>query len=182
LIIIVVPNKFLNRNLILKVNIMKKNNLNFMNKEDYSLMDIYTTSIYNDVTEFTILKTLFKEIKIIRPLNIAKIKQLDLNPEVSLIEIKIENITSSINFIDRSLKNSKFLNVGRETDIVTYGIDLTLRDIQILKEETAVLNKTVIYFKNQEQSKMSLSKESINLDNLNFVVINNVKKIIFLEN
>ena len=153
---------------------MKKNNLGFMNKEDYSLIDIYTTNIYNDVTEFTILKTLFKEIKIIRPLNISKIKQLDLNPEVSLIEIKIENITASINFIDRSLKNSKFLNVGKETDIVTYGIDLTIRDVQILKEETIILNKTVLYFKNQEQSKFGLSKESINLDNINFTLINNV--------
>lgn len=156
---------------------MKKNNLNFMNKEDYSLMDIYTSSIYNDVTEFTILKTLFKEIKIIRPLNIAKIKQLDLNPEVSLIEIKIENITSSINFIDRSLKNSKFLNLGKETDIVTYGIDLTLRDIQILKEETIILNKTILYLKNQEQSKFGLNKENINLENLNFAVINSVNNL-----
>lgn len=148
-----------------------------MNKEDYSLMDIYTSNIYNDVTEFAILKTLFKEIKIIRPLNITKIKQLDLNPEISLIEIKIENITSSINFIDRSLKNSKFLNAGKETDIVTFGIDLSLRDIQILKEETIILNKTVLYFKNQEQSKFGLNKESINLENINFDVINNVNKI-----
>jgi len=110
---------------------MKKNNLNFMNKDDYSLIDIFTTSIYNEVKEFSILKTLFKEIKIIRPLNISTIKQIDLNPEISLIEIKIENITSSINFIDRSLKNSKFLNIQKDVDIVKNGIDLTLRDVQI---------------------------------------------------
>lgn len=147
-----------------------------MNQQDYSLLDIYTTSIYNDVKEFTVLKTLFKEVKIIRPLNISRIKQLDLNPEISLIEIKIENITSSINFIDRSLKNSKFLNLGKEIDIVTYGIDLTLRDIQILKEETVILNKTVLYFKNQEECKFGLNKENINMENLNFGIINSVKK------
>jgi len=153
---------------------MKKNNLNFMNQEDYSLIDIYTTSIYNEIKEFSILKTLFKEIKIIRPLNISKIKQLDLNPEISLIEIKLENISSSINFIDRSLKNSKFLNIGKDIDIVKYGIDLTLRDVQILKEETIILNKIVLHYKNQEQSKFGINKENINLENLNFGIINNV--------
>ncbi len=153
---------------------MKKNNLNFMNKDDYSLIDIFTTSIYNEVKEFSILKTLFKEIKIIRPLNISTIKQIDLNPEISLIEIKIENITSSINFIDRSLKNSKFLNIQKDVDIVKNGIDLTLRDVQILKEETVILYKTVIHSINQNQSKFALNKENIKLEYVYLGVINNV--------
>jgi len=160
----------------MKINILKKNNLNFINQQDYSLLDIYTTNIYNEVKEFTILKTLFKEVKIIRPLNIERIKQLDLNPENSLIEIKIENITSSINFIDKGLKNSKFLILGKEVDIVTYGIDLTIRDVQILKEETILLNKTVFYYKNQEQSKIGFNKDNINLENYNFTIVNNVNK------
>lgn len=145
-----------------------------MNPQNYSLLDIYTSSIYNDIKEYTTIKTLFKEIKIIRPLNISKIKQIDLNPEISLLEIKIENITSSINFIDRSLRNSKFLNYGKEVDVVTYGIDLTLRDIQILKEETIIINKTILNYKTQQDSKYGTSKENINLEKLNFGIVNNV--------
>ena len=166
----------MNKNLIMKVNIMKKNNLTFMNPSNYSLFDVYTTGVYNEVQEFTTMKALFKEVRIIRPLNISKIKQIDLNPSISLFEIKIENITSRINFVDRSLKNSKFLNIKQEGDIVTNGIDLTLRDVQILKEETLISNKTIIWIKNGEENKIEMPQDNINLENLNFSIVNNVRK------
>lgn len=155
---------------------MKKNNLSFMNPSNYTLLDIYTTGVYNEVNEFTTMKALFKEIKIIRPLNITKIKQIDINPSISLFEIKLENITSKINFIDRSLKNSKFLNVQSDCDLVTNGINLSIRDVQILKEETLISNKKIIWVKHGEENKIEMSQDNINLDNLNFSLVNNVRK------
>lgn len=162
-----------------------------MNPSNYTLLDIYTTGVYNEVNEFTTMKALFKEVKIIRPLNISKIKQIDLNPLISLFEIKLENITSKINFIDRSLKNSKFLEIKEtkeidgnkpdtnnnvENEFVTNGINLTLRDVQILKEETLIFNKKIIWVKNGQENKIEMSQDNINLDNLNFLVVNNVRK------
>lgn len=162
-----------------------------MNPSNYTLLDIYTTGVYNEVNEFTTMKALFKEVKIIRPLNISKIKQIDLNPSISLFEIKLENITSKINFIDRSLKNSKFLEIKEtkeidgnkpdtnnnvENEFVTNGINLTLRDVQILKEETLIFNKKIIWVKNGQENKIEMSQDNINLDNLNFLVVNNVRK------
>lgn len=159
---------------------MKKNNLSFMNPSNYSLLDVYTTGVYNEIKEFTTMKALFKEVRIIRPLNITKIKQIDLNPSISLFEIKLENITNQINFLDKSLKNSKFLNLNikAESDFVTNGLNLTLRDVQILKEETLISNKKIIWVKNGEENKIEMSQDNINLENLNFSVVNNVKEII----
>ncbi len=151
-----------------------------MNPENYSLFDVYTTEIYNEVKEFTTMKALFKEVKIIRPLNISKIKQIDLNPTIILCELKIENITSKINFIDRSLKNSKFLKIDKNDhfDIITNGINLYLRDIQILNEETIISNKIISWIKNGEENKIEVSKDNLNLENLFFTVVNKVRNFI----
>jgi len=147
-----------------------------MNPENYSLFDVYTTEVYNEVKEFTTMKALFKEVKIIRPLNISKIKQIDLNPTISLFEIKLENITSKINFIDQTLRNSKFLNIEENNNnFITNGINLFLRDVQILKEETLILNKTITWVINGEEKKIEMSKNNINLENLSFSVVNNVR-------
>jgi hypothetical protein len=164
----------------MKINILRKNNLSFMNPENYSLFDVYTTEIYNEVKEFTTMKALFKEVKIIRPLNISKIKQIDLNPTIILCELKIENITSKINFIDRSLKNSKFLKIDKNDhfDIITNGINLYLRDIQILNEETIISNKIISWIKNGEENKIEVSKDNLNLENLFFTVVNKVRNFI----
>jgi len=83
----VVPNIFLNKNLIMKLHIMKKNSISFTN--ELSLMDVYKNNIHKEVKEFDTLKTLFKEIKIIRPLSISKSKQIDFSPDASLLQFKV---------------------------------------------------------------------------------------------
>ncbi len=69
---------------------MKKNKINFT--RELSLMDVYKNNIHTEVKEFDILKTLFKEIKIIRPLVISKGKQIDFTPDSSLLQFKVRNI------------------------------------------------------------------------------------------
>jgi hypothetical protein len=169
---ITVPNKFLNKNLILKLNIQKKNPNDYLNK--LSMSEIFTSGIYNEVREFTIIKTLFKEVKIIRPLYMSKTKQIDITPDTSFLQIKVENITSSINFIDKSLKLSRFLaklnSENEEVDVVNYGISLTIKDVQILKEETVVDKKTTINLKSLEQY---IKNDTIPLNNIHFTLLNN---------
>jgi hypothetical protein len=148
---------------------MKRNPIEYIKDNNYTLIDIFTSGLYNDLKEFSIIKTFFKEVKVIRPLCISKTKQIDLSPDTSLLQIKIENITSSINFLDKSLKLSKFLNTNVDNDFLNNGMSLTIKEIQIIKEETSIDNKTTINLKNLEQS---LSNEMIPLNNISFILLN----------
>lgn len=154
---------------------MKKNPIDFVKNGNYTLLDLYSSGIYNELKEFTVIKTLFKEVKIIRPLFISKTKQIDISPDTSLLQIKVENITSSINFIDKGLKASRFLTTINEVDLLNYGLSLVIKDIQILKEETVVDNTTTINVKSLEQY---INNNSIPLNNVNFRLLNEV--IIYL--
>jgi hypothetical protein len=148
---------------------MKKNETDFI--KNYSLTDILNSGIHESIKEFTIVKTLFKELKIIRPLFLSKTKQIDILPDTTLLQIKMENITSSINFIDKNLKASKFLNSESvdDADVLNFGISLIIKEIQILKEETVIDRKTTINVKSYEQY---IKDDSIPLNNFHFSLLN----------
>ena len=79
---------------------------------------------------------MFKEVSIIRPLEIGQIKQIDVLLDMSLLQAKTENTTTGINFIDNSLKFSRFIKKATEEDMradVSKGIMLNINEIQILK-------------------------------------------------
>jgi len=156
----------------MKLDIMLKNENEFI--ENLSLGEIFNRGIYNESNEFNVIKTLFKEVKIIRPLMISKTKQIDVLPDTSFLQIKIENKTSSVNFIDNNLKNSKFLTGDpalTNSRVLNYGISLMIKDIQVLNEETIMDRKTTINLKNLEQN---INKESpiIPLNNVHFTLMN----------
>jgi hypothetical protein len=148
---------------------MFKNSNDFIKTKDYSLCEILKSGLYNEIKEFTVLKTFFKEVKVIRPLCISKTKQIDISPEDSLLQVKIENITSSINFIDKSLKLSKFLDTTAENDLLNNGMTLVIKDIQIIKEETAIENKTIVNIKRLDQI---ISNDSVPINNIHFTLQN----------
>jgi hypothetical protein len=143
---------------------MLRNNIDFIKTKDYNLCEIFNSSLYNEIKEFTVLKTFFKEVKVIRPLCISKTKQIEISPEDALLQVKIENITSSINFIDKSLKLSKFLDTTCENDLLNNGMTLVIKDIQIIKEETSVEK-----VKNTEQT---INNDSIPINNIHFTLQN----------
>jgi hypothetical protein len=169
---IIVPNKFLNRTLVLKLNLMKKNYIEYV--DTYTLQEILENKVHEDFREFTVIKTLFKEVKIIRPIHVSKTKQIDILPDTSLIQIKLENITSSINFIDKNLKLSKFLKNEKIEDmaVINYGMSLNLKEIQILKEETVVDKKTTINVKILEQYIKSDLNGLFPMSNMEFSILN----------
>ena len=70
---------------------MKKNKIDHLYDGSYNLLDIYSSGVYNEVKEFTILKTLFKEVKVIRPIYISKINQIDILPDYSFLQLKVRN-------------------------------------------------------------------------------------------
>lgn len=186
-----IPNNLINRNILLKVNLLKKNyysdDIQLSNKQK-NLNSIFESRVYNFNEEFTPIKTFFKEIKVIRPVSISSVTQFDLSPDSCLIQFQFKNITNNVCFIDESLKSSKFLkgnNTASNNDDVKdkfnandykskninkeFGIDLELNDCQVLKEESTIESKTIIDIQKSEQI---VCKDDIPFDNFEFLVLN----------
>ena len=140
---IVVPKSFLNGNLIMKLEILKKNEDAIDFKENSDTFSYYKIGHFDNVQKFKILKTLFKEVQVIKPLDISETKQTDLTLEMSLLQIKLNNITANADYEDASLKKSKFIKkIGPEVEEkFHFGNDITINEIEILEEETTLDEK-----------------------------------------
>ena len=170
---IIVPKSYLNINLIMKLEIMKKNENSIDFKENSNTYLYYKLGNFANVQKFKTLKTLFKEVKVIKPLDISETKQTDLTLEISLLQIKVNNATAKAEYEDVSLKNSKFLkkSVSEVEQTFDFGIDITLNVIEILEEETIIDEK--------ETERVDLVKRYLGSKNLsmqkdiNFKIIQN---------
>lgn len=164
-----VPNSHLNNPILLKVDLVKKTNISFL-----SQIPITNINTFKTTEEYILVKTLFKEIKIIKPLLITQLKQLDCMPDISLFQIKLENVSSSVNMMDSSLKSSQLIfNKNARDDIkqIFSGIDITIKEIQISKDETCIDTKMVLNLNKKEQY---IQRKTIPLrfDSLYFVICN----------
>jgi len=113
---ITIPNSLINKSVLLKVNILKKNYFSYetqLKNQNKNLINIFESGAYLFNEEYTPVKTLFKELKVIRPISISNVTQYDLTPESSLIQLKFKNTTNTVDFEDKSLKLSKFLKGNR---------------------------------------------------------------------
>ena len=165
---ILIPKNYLNVHLTMKTNLMIKNKTSFIN--DLDTLDYYQNGYYKSDEKFKLLKCLYKDVRIINPLKIASIKQIDLNSDILLIQIKIENITINIDFFDTSLSNSLFISKKSLMNNNLNGIDININDILILKEETNLIEENTI---NLNLIKNILFKnDKINLTNINFSLYN----------
>ena len=170
---IIVPKTHLNRNLIMELEILKKNENSIHFKENSNTYLYYKLGNFANVQKFKTLKTLFKEVQVIKPLDISEIKQIDLTLEISLLQIKVNNATARAEYEDVSLKNSKFLkkSVSEEEQKFNFGIDITINEIEILEEETIIdekeTEKVDLVKKYLGRKKLSMQKD------LNFKVVQN---------
>lgn len=89
---IIVPKSYLNVQLIMKLQILTKNEDVIDFEENTDTFLYYKTGHFVNVQKYKILKTLFKEIKVVKPLVISDTKQLDLTLDSSLLQLKIDNI------------------------------------------------------------------------------------------
>ena len=168
---IIVPKNFLGVQLIMKLQILTKNEdmVEFTENSDTFLY--YKTGHFTNEDKFKTLKTLFKEVKVIKPFSISDTKQTDLTMDMSLLQIKIENITGENTYEDVSLKNSRFLkkyeenkeekNENKKSMMTNFVID----EIEILEDETSVDEKEtekIDFVKKYLMKKNSLMQKSMN--------------------
>ena len=153
---IIVPKNFLNVQLIMKLQILTKNEDAIDFKENSDTYLYYKTGHFINEKIFKSLKTLFKEVKVVKPLNISDTKQIDLTLDTSLLQIKLDNITAQTEYEDISLKNSKFLkkrDKNENVEKLQFGSDIIINEIEILEDETTIDEK--------ETDKISLVKKYI---------------------
>ena len=170
-----VPSDILDKNCLIKLQLMiKSENESGSKKHKLTALDYFNSGFIVNTNKYKILKTLFKEIKVIRPLTISETKQTNLTLDTSLLQKKIENSTADINFVDNSLSNSKFLKNEKNLDITEKkGFDITINEIAILQEETSI-NES----KTNEDAK-DFFKKKCQMNDLNFVLLDkNMPKII----
>ena len=89
---IMVPENYINLNLLMKVNIYIDNNSEFCeNNKESDILNLYQLDILNNIEKYKLLKTIFKEVKVLNPLNILNIKQLEPRIDTTLLQTKINN-------------------------------------------------------------------------------------------
>ena len=164
---IIVPKNFLNVQLIMKLQILTKNEDAIDFKENSDTYLYYKTGHFVNVQKYKTLKTLFKEVKVIKPLDISDTKQIDLTLDTSLLQIKINNITAQTDYEDTSLKNSKFLQKSQEVidEKFHIGNDIIINEIEILEDETTIDEKEtekVSVIKKYLKKKNALMQKDIN--------------------
>ena len=171
---IIVPKDLLNSTIIMRVNILKKNDISFSQEMD--ALDYYQNGYFSTVQNFKSLFTIFKLVKIIRPLKIQIMKQYDVLLDTSLLQIKISNITSYYFFYDGYLIKCNFLSKENIPQYKSIGVDISIQEIQILKDETTInedltnnLSKIKqIFVKN---GKVTLNNIQFSLFNVNLPII-----------
>ena len=161
----------LNKNVNMKISYEKKNF--FLEKIEFSELFFYSDVL----NKKNIIKTINKKIKIIQPLKIIKIKQFDINPNLSLINLKLINETLNVNYFDDSLKNSNFLNfIENDFDFeknekIIFGIDFIIKDILFNKNNTKIDYKMRLNLDNYEEfynkEKIFVPKNFLNFQLLN---------------
>ena len=164
-----VPIQYLFKKLDLVIKIKKRINNDFMNYIQINNLLDYSDMIY----EYKIIKKITKEIKIIRPISIKQIKQLDRSSNLSIFTIKIENITNNINYLDKSLRFSEILKNLNENEIteVNFGFDLIISNIKIFTDKTKIDNKMILNIDKFEQN-INFNDYKISLNNFKFIILN----------
>ena len=172
-----VPENYINSNLLMKVNIYYESNYAFCeNNEDSDILNLYQLGILNNVEKYKLLKTIFKEVKVINPLNVLSLKQLEPKIDTTLLQTKINNY-DTFNLVDNSLKFSKIfkkINSGNEPKQNDNNKNIYINDIRILKDETSFDEKET---ENIELIKEKLIKEKklINKNDYNIAIFNKNK-------
>lgn len=172
-----VPESYINSNLLMKVNIYYESNYAFCeNNEDSDILNLYQLGILNDVEKYKLLKTIFKEVKVINPLNVLCLKQLEPKIDTTLLQTKINNY-DTFNLVDNSLKFSKIfknINSGNEQKQNDNNKNIYINDIRILKDETSFDEKETENIKLIKE-KLIKEKKLINKNDFNIAIFNKNK-------
>lgn len=133
-----VPENFINSNLLMKVNIYLEKSSIFSENKDSEILNFYELGLLTNIEKYKLLKTIFKEVKIINPLNILNSKQIEPKIDISLLQTKINNY-DIYDLVDKSLQFSKiFKNFKSQEDqkINDNVKNIFIQNIRILQDET----------------------------------------------
>ena len=173
---IIVPESYINSNLLMKVNIYIENNSMFYDNKESEILNLYQLGIFNNIDKYKLLKTIFKEVKVINPLNILNVKQLEQKIDLTLLQTKINNC-NIYDLIDRPLRYSKIFKQFNSEDgqnINEKIKNIYIKDIRILQNETSFDEKVT---DNIEIIKEKLIKEKKLLNKNDFhITLFNKKK------
>ena len=137
---IIVPENFINSSLLMKVNIyLEKYSFFAENNEEADILNLYQLGILNNIEKYKLLKTIFKEVKVINPLNLLTSKQLEPKMGITLLQTKINNY-DNYDLIDGSLKYSKIFKSFKDEDEQKPNENIKniyIKDIRILQDETS---------------------------------------------
>ena len=137
---IIVPQNFINSSLLMKVNIyLEKYSFFAENNEETDILNLYQLGILNNIEKYKLLKTIFKEVKVINPLNLLTSKQLEPKMGITLLQTKINNY-DNYDLIDGSLKYSKIFKSFKDEDEQKPNENIKniyIKDIRILQDETS---------------------------------------------
>ena len=141
---ITVPESYISSNLLMKVNIYLEKISIFSENKDSEILNFYELGLLNNIEKYKLLKTIFKEVKVINPLNILNSKQIEPKIDISLIQTKINN-NDIYNLVDKSLQFSKIFKKFRTQEdqkINDNAKNVFIKDIRILQNETTFDEKS----------------------------------------
>ena len=137
---ITVPENYINSGLLMKVNIyLERFSIFAENNKDTDILNLYQLGLLNNIDKYKLLKTIFKEVKVINPLNILTSKQIDPKIGISLLQTKLNNY-NNYDLYDNALKFSKiFKNLKNEDENKSNNNikNIYIKDIRILHNETS---------------------------------------------
>lgn len=180
---ILVPSFYVNNSIVMKVQITKPTNIISNPKDIMKQLEKIGNESNNHIKNINLNKIIIlnKEVKIVRPLYVSQTKQLDCTSECSILQIKIDNITSTLNYIDNSLKKSFFINLFENSEhyfnnleLVNYGITFCIKDINVLKQQTIIENTMALNLIKREQHKIENKQKvpGVAINNIIFEVLN----------
>ena len=172
-------NSYDNNKIIMNVS-MTTNNYNLYHSLDVNDVHIfnylninYDDNNFNSGKKYTLLN-INKRLLIKNPLNIINIKQIGRGNDKYLFLIKLENITHTINFVDKSLNNSVFIKKEKisKDEILYNEYPIIISDVFINGDKTVIEDIIFINFLKYEQERKINEKYKINSKKLKFNLVN----------
>ena len=158
---ITVPEELINNNLIMKVNIVIKSDdyYSYKNENIYNnISEFYQSGYLNNCQEYLLLKSLFKEIKILNPLNLKDIKQLEPKIDITLLETVFNFLFADNLFYDFSLKSSKIFKNIKNIIQKNENRKIFIKNIRILHNETIIDEKLTLNYKTLKENTKQFKK------------------------
>ena len=150
-----VSEELINNNLLMNANLVIKTDDYFLYKNNNinnNILEYYQSGYLNNYQEYLLLKTIFKEIKILNPLNLNTIKQLEPKVDITLLQTKLNFLFVDNYFYDNSLKVSKIFKNIKNNIEKNKSRKIFVKNIRVLQNETMIDEKLTLNYKTVKEN------------------------------